>query len=302
MFAFQPIRSMPPTFIRNLCTGFLILCIYLCLGCKSGNLEIPLTDSTKMGCDYQFNESALLASGWIKTFEDNFDSDLSKWTIWNGGAYNNELQLYQAANLELLNGILNIKAKKEAVSGATLPTNSTIKKFDYTSGRIECKTIISANANTPKIRIIARIQLPKGYGMWPAFWSYGDPWPTQGEIDYLEARGNNTFQYLTNYYYGTNPGVIFNEDNTGTINTISDLSTCFHVYEFEWTQNALNSYLDGKLVESKKTGTHLPDLFGKNEKVVLNLAIGGGFFPNLNPALIETGTMYVDWVKVFASK
>lgn len=281
--------------------AFCIFIAFLCQGCKSGNLEIPIVDSTKIGCDYQFNESALLSSGWSKTFEDNFDTDLSNWNIWNGGAYNNELQLYQNSNLELLSGILAIKAKKETVSGASLPTNTTIKTFDYTSGRIESKITISANSITPKIRIIARIQLPKGYGMWPAFWSYGEPWPTQGEIDYVEARGNNTFQYLTNYYYGTNPSIIFNEDNTGFINTTADLTVCFHVYEFEWTQNALNSYLDGKLMESKKIGTHIIDLFGKNEKIVFNLAVGGGFFPNLNPAIIETGTMYIDWIKVFAS-
>ncbi|MCX6206355.1 MAG: glycoside hydrolase family 16 protein [Bacteroidetes bacterium] len=282
-------------------SSFLLL-LYLCMGCKSGTIEVPIVDSTKMGCDYQFNESTLISNGWTKTFEDNFDADLSKWNIWNSGAYNNELQLYQTSNLELATGILTIKAKKETVSGATLPTNSTIKKFDYSSGRIESKTTISANSTTPKIRIIARMQLPKGYGLWPAFWSYGDPWPTQGEIDYVEARGNNTFQYLTNYYYGSNPGIIFNEDNTGFINTVADLSACFHVYEFEWTQTSLNSYLDGKLVESKKSGNHIMDLFGKNENVVFNLAIGGGFFPNLNPVLIETGNMYIDWVKVFASK
>ena len=97
-------------------------------------------------------------------------------------------------------------------------------------------------------------------------------------------------------------GVIFNEDNTGFINTTADLSACFHVYEFEWTQSSLNSYLDGKLVESKKSGTHIADLFGKNEKIVFNLAVGGGFFPNLNQANIETGTLNIDWVKVFASQ
>ena len=135
--------------------------------------------------------------------------------------------------------------------------------------------------------------------MWPAFWAYGDPWPTQGEIDFVEARGSNVFEYLTNYYYGDIPGVIYQEDNTATIKTVSNLSSCFHVYEMEWSETELNSYLDGKLVESKKSGKHIPNLFGKSEHIVLNLAVGGGFFPSYNPALIETGILYVDWVKVY---
>ena len=254
------------------------------------------------GCDFVYNETTLTSNGWTKTFEDNFDTDLSKWNIWTGGAYNNELQFYQAANVKLANGFLEIAAKKETVVGAALPTNPVLTSFTYTSGRIECKTNISANTTTPKVRIIARIKLPVGYGMWPAFWSYGDPWPTQGEIDYIEARGNEPYKYSTNYFYGTTAGTAFNENTTGTIVSTEDLTACYHVYEIEWSQTALTSYLDGKLMETKRSGTHIPDLFGKTERITLNLAIGGGFFPGLDKTLIQAGTMYVDWVKVFTSK
>jgi hypothetical protein len=115
-------------------------------------------------CDYVFNEAAVTAAGYSKVFEDNFDGGLSKWNIWTGGAFNNELQYYQAANLQLLNGNLIITAKKETVTGATTPFDATSKTFNYTSGRIECKTNISASVSTPKVRIVARIKLPSGYG------------------------------------------------------------------------------------------------------------------------------------------
>lgn len=271
---------------------------------KSDTSTNPVTPVPPVvsGCDYVMDETKLISNGWTKTFEDNFDTDLSKWNIWTGGAYNNELQLYQAANLQLVNGILQINARKETVTGPTLPTNPALSSFTYTSGRIECKTNISANSTTPKVRIIARIKLPSGYGMWPAFWSYGDNWPTNGEIDYMEARGNEPYKYSTNYYYGVSPGVIFNEDAVGNIVSAEDLTACYHVYEIEWSQNALTSYLDGNLVETKKSGTHIPDLFGKTERVVFNLAVGGGFFPGLDKSLIQTGTLYVDWVKIFTSK
>ena len=252
-------------------------------------------------CDYNFDETALTNAGWTKTFEDNFDTDLSKWNIWTGGAYNNELQYYQAANLQVVNGNLVITAKKETVSGATTPSDPTTKTFNYTSGRIECKTNVSASTSTPKVRMVARIKLPAGYGMWPAYWSYGDPWPTQGEIDFLEARGQEPTKYQTNYFYGkvTNRNLVRNQE--GYINTNGDLTTCYHVYEMVWEKNTLSSYFDGALVETK-SGSYIPNLFGKTERITLNLAVGGNFFTNLNTAQIVPGTMYVDFVKVFTSK
>ena len=281
---------------------FILITLLLMDGCKKSNSTVVTPVSPTAGCDFLYDETLLTANGWTKTFEDNFDTDLSKWNIWTGGAYNNELQFYQAANLQLVNGILQIVAKKETMVGPTLPSNPALSSFAYTSGRMECKTNISANTTTPKVRMVARIKLTSGYGMWPAFWSYGDPWPTQGEIDYMEARGNEPFTYSTNYYYGTTVGNVFNEDASAIITSVNDLTACYHVYEMEWSQTALTSYLDGKLVETKKLGTHIPDLFGKTERMVLNIAIGGGFFPGLDKSLIQTGTMYVDWVKVFTAK
>lgn len=252
-------------------------------------------------CDYVFNDTTLTNHGWTKTFEDNFDTDLSKWNIWTGGAYNNELEYYQAANLQVTGGNLLINAKKETVTGVTTPSNSTLKTFNYTSGRIECKTNISASTSNPKVRIVARIKLPGGYGLWPAYWSYGDPWPTQGEIDYLESRSQEPTKYQTNYFYGRTANRNLVTNQVGYILTDGDLTTCYHVYEMLWSQNSLDSYFDGVLVESK-TGSYVPNLFGKTERVTLNLAVGGDFFTNLDTTKIVPGTMYVDYVKVFTSK
>jgi hypothetical protein len=68
-----------------------------------------------------------------------------------------------------------------------------------------------------------------------------------------------------------------------------------------WSQNSLTSLLDGQVVETK-TGGYIPNLFGKTERIVLNLAVGGDFFTNLDLAQIVTGSMYVDYVKVFTGK
>ena len=252
--------------------------------------------------NYVFNESALTSAGWTRVFNDDFTTaDYSNWNIWTGGAFNSELQYYQAANLGITNSdYLNITAKKETVTGITTPYNTRTKRFNYTSARLESKVLYSSSATTPKVRMVARIKLPAGYGMWPAFWSYGDPWPTEGEIDILEARGQEPFKYQTNYFYGTTANNNLVSNATTVITSAVSLQSDFHVYELIWEQNALTFMLDGQVVDVK-TGSYVPSLFGKKEKIVLNLAVGGKFFSGLIASKIVPGTMQVDWVKVFTS-
>src|SRR6186713_1331505 len=251
-------------------------------------------------CDYDIDETAIIAAGWSKSFGESFSSSLDNWNTWYGGAFNNELQLYQANNLSVANGNLVISARKETVTGPTTPFDATPKTFNYTSGRIESTTNFSASASVPGVRMMARIKLPAGYGMWPAFWSYGDPWPTQGEIDILEARGQEDMKYQTNYFYGRTANRNLVRGAEGFVTTDVSLQTCYHVYEMIWSQNELKFYFDGVLVKTN-SGSYVQSLFGKTERITLNLAVGGLFFSNFNPALIQTGIMYVDWVKVFTS-
>jgi beta-glucanase (GH16 family) len=270
---------------------------------------IPSTDNipaiAPTVCDFDLSEAYIKNLddlGWTKVFEDNFDTDLAKWNIWTGGAFNNELQLYQESNLQLSGGKLIITAKKETVTGATHPWDDTQKSFDYTSGRIESKTTYSASSTTPYVRMMARIKLTPGYGMWPAFWSYGAGWPTQGEIDIIESRGQESTQYHTNYFFGTEANKNLVSDASTTITADATLSDCYHVYELIWEKERLISILDGKVVEAKTSGGYIPSLFGTQQNIVLNLAVGGNFFSGLDPSQIETGTLSVDWVKVFTAE
>jgi beta-glucanase (GH16 family) len=252
-------------------------------------------------CNYDLNETMLTSAGWTKAFEDNFSTDLSKWNIWTGGAFNNELQYYQSANMQLQNGVLLITAKKETITGATTPFDPTPKTFNYTSGRIESKTNFSASTTTPKVRMIARLKLPAGYGMWPAFWSYGDPWPTQGEIDCMEARGQEPFKYQTNYFYGRAANRNLVKNQVGFITSNVSLTDCYHVYEIIWSKSSLTFMFDGQVVNIN-TGGFVSNLFGKTERITLNLAVGGNFFSNFDSSAVQTGTYAVDWVKVFTSR
>jgi beta-glucanase (GH16 family) len=257
--------------------------------------------------NYDMDEAAVINAGWTKTLDEQFSTDLSNWNIWEGGAYNNEYQCYTNAsnNITLTNGALIITAIAETVTGSTTNSNATQKTFGFTSARIEHKTTITANANTPKVRYSARIKLPAGYGMWPAFWSYGAAWPTNGEIDAMEAKGNLPMQYGTNYFYGSTAGTNQVSGAEATIHATKSLVQYWHVYEVIWEETKLTYMLDGKIVKTLTTtttsGQFIDDMYGKTQNIVVNLAVGGDYFGNPAASTIVTGTMYVDWVKVFTS-
>ena len=261
-------------------------------------LTSPVSLAVTGTCDYDRTDASLTSAGWTRVFDEPFSSNLSQWSTWTGGAFNNELQHYQGSNLQVANGILTITARRETVIGATTPFNPALSSFDYTSGRIESITHFSGTQKKPDVRMAARLKLPAGYGMWPAFWSYGDPWPTQGEIDIVEMRGQLPFEYSTAYWYGRRAGVNQVQNSAVTIQTGTSLTDCWHVYEVIWSKDNLTYLLDGQVVDVKSGGL-ISSMFRKQQRVTLNLAVGGLFFPNLDPTQIQTGVMQADWVKVF---
>ena len=284
--------------------SILIYVFIISLGCQSiQDNALPNTNpmlESRSVCDYDIIESTLTNTGWTKRFDESFSGNLTQWNIWTGGAYNNELQYYQSPNLVVQNGVLTINAIRQTITGATLPSDPTPKTFEFTSGRIESKVNFSSSTSTPQVRMVARIKLPSGYGMWPAFWSFGDPWPTQGEIDIMEARGNEPFKYQTAYWYGRRSGVNTTSGTEGFVTSDISLTDCWHVYEVIWAKNSLTYLLDGQVVVTR-SGGNIPNFYRKTERLVLNLAVGGGFFGNPPASSVVTGSMLVDWVKVFTA-
>ena len=241
---------------------------------------------------------------WNLVFEDEFNTDYSAWNIWEGGAFNEEIQLYTASQLSLTGGILNITIQRENVTGPTNIYDSTLKNFEYLSGRMESKALYgpSATDGERQYRFEARIKLPSGNGMWPAFWTYGDPWPTQGEIDILEARGSEPMQYQSNIFYGprANRSVTRNTEVHYTVGV--DLTSDFHVYAMVWASNFIEIYLDDTLMHTyiANRDNQIANLFGKKEKITLNTAVGGLFFQDRNSAnYADAALMEVDWVRVY---
>jgi hypothetical protein len=136
---------------------YLLIYLLFCFSCKKEpSLVIPAVPLVP-----------IVGTDWKLVFEDDFDSDLSKWKIWNSGAFNNELQLYRPQQLSITNGILNISAKREVVTGYMSPFDTTPKAFEYVSGRMETANEYGpTNAdNESEYRFIAKIKLPKGNGI-----------------------------------------------------------------------------------------------------------------------------------------
>lgn len=258
--------------------------------------------TTTLTANYDFNETDLTSAGWTKVFDDEFTGDLSNWYAYTGGVQN-ELELNQPANATIVSGVLQITAKQETATGPATIGGSTNKTFNYTSASIVSGATYSANATTPKVRIVARVKLASGYGLTNLFYSYGLNWPTNGQINFFQVEGNDMKRYETNYFFGTQAGQNL-VNNSMLYNPVDqDLSSSFHVFMTEWTQTSINYYIDGQLVEQKTAGGYVPSLFGKAENIALSLPIGGLYYDSsFSAANVQTGTMYVDYVKVFTSK
>jgi beta-glucanase (GH16 family) len=253
--------------------------------------------------DCGFDLPASSTTDWKLIFEDDFSKDLNKWSAWKTGAYNNELQLYKEENLIVKDGHLFIHAKKAFASGTANPSDNSQKGFEYTSGRIESRETFGATKTSP-VRIIARIQLPKGVGMWPAFWTYADPWPTKGEIDILEARGHETNKFQSVYHFGNSNGLLTNANiNNFYYTGEKDLATCFFVYELLWEDGRLSIKLDDKVIHSFEDpkNRYIENFLDKKHRIIFNLAVGGDFIQNLDKSkIVENGVMMVDWIRVYS--
>jgi len=295
-------------FAKRFCL-FALIGLAINVGCKKHKTNNNNTDpvtitvnpiTTTVVCDYDAADTSLTNHGWTEAFDDEFTGTLDNWSVLTGGV-KKELQCNEPANVQIVNGVLQITASRQTVTGPKTVGNDTTQSFDYTSGWIVSKETFSANISTPKVRIVARIKAASGYGLSSLFYGFGPNWPTNGEIDYMGVQGYNTKMYTTNYEYGN---MINNNLVSGALlnNPVTeDLSACYHVFTMEWTQNSLNSYLDGKLVEAKTTGGNVSSLFGKSHYISLSLPVGGLFYSTLNKANIQEGTLYVDYIKVFTS-
>ncbi|MGC4891711.1 discoidin domain-containing protein [Micromonospora sp. DT227] len=232
-------------------------------------------------------------------FADEFDGpagarpDAAKWTVDPGTGQNNESQYYTDNANAAMNGAgqLVMEARRENAGGRAYTSHrmNTGARFQVQYGRIE-----------------ARIRVPKGNGLWPAFWMMGGdfltgrPWPYNGEIDIMEILGRDTYRsYTTLHAPAYNGGGGYGQEHVWTV----DLSADFHVYAVEWDSRGMRFLVDGTQVfyASKETveTTRGPWVFDHPFYLILNLAVGGDWPGPPDASTPFPARMLVDYVRVY---
>jgi beta-glucanase (GH16 family) len=250
------------------------------------------------------------ASPWTLVWSDEFSApdgsspDSTKWTYDLGGKGwgNHELESYTnlKENAHIEKGNLVITAQKKTYTSADGITR------DYTSARLKTQNLFAQTYG----RFEARIKIPEGQGMWPAFWMLGEDipragWPKCGEIDIMENVGKE-------------PGTIHGSlHGPGTAGPTSDLTAIFklragqsfagdfHTYAVEWEPDIIRFYVDSNLYAT----FHSSDwpaggkwVFDHPFFIIFNLAVGGDWPGPPDASTKFTQTMMVDYVRVYTKR
>ena len=243
---------------------------------------------------------------WMLVWSDEFEGpsgsavNSSKWSFDLGGRGwgNNELETYtsRAANAQLKAGLLVIKALKETFTGPDGITR------DYTSARLLTKNKFSQAYG----KFEARIRIPYGQGIWPAFWLLGDNidsahWPNCGEIDIMENIGKEP-SIVHGTFHG--PGYSGGRGVSAayTLPSGRKFADDFHTFAVEWEPNVMRFYVDEQLYKTR-TPADLPTgakwVFDHPFFIILNVAVGGGWPGNPDANTTFPQQMLVDYVRVY---
>lgn len=249
------------------------------------------------GCDPDETQTVTTFNRLVleQEFETDGAPDPSVWgyDIGTGenGWGNQELQYYTSRleNVKVDNGVLLITAREESFEGSS-----------YTSARLVTKDLFEQQYG----RFEARIRLPWGRGIWPAFWMLGadideNPWPGAGEIDIMEYRGQDP-SVLIGSVHG--PGYSAVEAISKEFVLENDrFDTGFHIFGIEWGPRYINFYVDDVLY-NQITPEDVPGewVFDKPFYILMNLAVGGNFVGSPNEETEFPQTMLVDYVRVYA--
>jgi beta-glucanase (GH16 family) len=251
-------------------------------------------------------------SAWKLSWSDEFNGadgsavDSTKWVYDTGGNGfgNSEYEYYTSgtANAVQQGGNLVITATTAGASSHTCsyPSNGPCQ---YTSARIKTLGKFSQQYG----RFEARIQIPEGQGIWPAFWMMGDNinsvnWPSCGEIDVMENIGKEPSINHGSMHMPAS-GSTSDDQLTGmyTLAGGGKLGDAFHIYAIEWTSSQVAFYVDDTLYETqtKAGATGRTWEFDHPFFILLNVAVGGTWPGAPDSTTTFPQTMKVDYVRVY---
>lgn len=258
--------------------------------------------ATLSGCEKEQGQK-IEQRNWQLVWSDDFDGaagvspDTTKWIfdIGNGpnsdGWGNAELEYYtsRTSNASLDgSGNLLITARRESFGGSAFTSSriKTIGRFAQSYGRFE-----------------ARMKLPWGPGIWPAFWLLGSDvnstgWPQCGEIDIMELRGQQPAT-INGSLHG--PGYSGGQAITKSFTLFnSRYDTDYHLFAIEWGPGYIDYFVDSTLYQRITAGDVTGNwVFDHPFFIILNVAVGGNYvgFPSARTPFPQT--MAVDYVRVY---
>ena len=244
------------------------------------------------------NDDAIFDRKWDLVWQDEFDGpagqspDSTKWTYDIGTDWGNaqlEFDTDRPENVSLDgNGNLAITARRESFGGQP-----------FTSGRIKTQGLFEQKYG----RFEARIKMPFGPGIWPAFWMLGSnitdvDWPQCGEIDIVEYRGQEP-HIMHGSVHG--PGYSGCCPITHKFSFPPNrFDTDFHVYKVEWGKDFIDFFVDD-VPYFRVTPEDTPGEWVYNTPfhIILNVAVGGNFVGFPTSGTMFPQSMLVDYVRVY---
>lgn len=240
---------------------------------------------------------------WNLIFNDEFNDnvvDPLKWgkcyywysQYYDGCPNSNERQYYRGSQVTESGGSLRLTAAKQDVQGWNGTAEQT---YNYTSGMVATvkynyETYTHVPFATTYGFFEARMKLPAGQGLWPAFWLLEEDQTGPPEIDIMEFLGHDTTTIHMNYHYPEN-----GHQQAQTSFMGPDFSSGWHTYAVNWEPGKITWYIDG-VARKTFTGNQVTD---KPMYIIMNLAVGGSWPGDPDTSTPFPATMEVDYVRVY---
>lgn len=247
---------------------------------------------------------------WTLVWSDEFSGpdgslpDPKKWSyaIGGNGWGNHELEYYtnRKENVSIEKGNLVITARRESYTGPDGVTRA------YTSARLKTQGHFKQTYG----RFEARIKIPAGQGMWPAFWMLGENlpsvgWPNCGEIDIMENIGREPGTIHGSLHGPSSTRRTSDLTSTFSLPAGQKFADNFHLYAVEWEPGTIRFYLDSNLYATFSASEWPADrtwVFDHPFFIILNLAVGGDWPGNPDASTKFPQSMLVDYVRVYTRR
>lgn len=298
-------------------------------------IAMPVSQERPAAADEPALVNAPEQSTWRLVWSDEFDGefiDRTKWSFdvdcWGGGNAERQCFTDSLGNARIEDGALVITARREPVSGPSLPerlrgpdtADQTVSR-EYSSARL----VSRGNAAWRYGRIEVRARLPRGQGVWPAIWmlpedsAYGG-WAASGEIDIMEAVNlgapcEECASGLEDRILGTlHYGAEWPDNHySGSGVTLPNLAQGTHTFALEWSEGGMTWFVDGEpfacqtpehwFTNSEAAQGWPAAPFDQPFHLIMNVAVGGGLPERKNLGGVDPEvfpqSMIVEFVRVY---